>query len=243
MTLKLINLCYERQGRQVLQSIHLHLTPGQIYGIIGPNGSGKSTLLKTLAGIWTPTEGEIKWQGISLHQQNRRFMSQTVTLVPQQPSPPFDFTVWEIVKMGRYAHGFSPQNQEIIEHALHQTNSWQLKDRLVSTLSGGEKQRVYMARALATQAPVLALDEPSSCLDLHHQWEMWHLLRQLAKQNRLILIALHDLKAARHFCDELVVLFQGRCVGTGSYANVMTPALLHQVFSLDSEKQHYFNAS
>lgn len=239
--LEIRQLSYKQGKQDILKSLHLTLTSGQIYGVIGPNGAGKSTFFKTLTGIWQPTEGEILWQGIPLPIQHRRLMSQIITFVPQQLSHSFDFTGWEIVKMGRYAHGSSSNDTLIIEQALKEMNCWHLRNRLFSTLSGGEKQRVYLARSLATQGSIFVLDEPASCLDFRHQWEMWQQLRQLTQQNKLILIALHDLMAAQQFCDQLIVLHQGECIEIGPSKQVMTPALLQQVFALNTEEQqHYF---
>ena len=138
-----------------------------------------------------------------------------------------------MVNMGRYPHKDQLiSSQEIIEKALHQVNAWHLRDRLISQLSSGERQRVYIARSLATQAPIVLLDEPTTYLDLRHQLEIWHLLRQLVNQGRVIIVTVHDLFAAERFCDQLVILNQGTAVATGTYEKVMTPQLLRAIFGV-----------
>jgi iron complex transport system ATP-binding protein len=135
--------------------------------------------------------------------------------------------------MGRYPYGCrSPEAHAHIEEALHQVNAWHLRHQLISQLSGGERQRVYIARALATQAPILLLDEPTSYLDLRHQLEIWQLLRKLVKRGKVIIVAVHDLLAARRYCDQLLILNQGRCQATGTYKEVMTPTLLQEIFGV-----------
>jgi iron complex transport system ATP-binding protein len=183
--------------------------------------------------IWTPTEGEMMWQGQDLLQFSRKAISQILSLVPQNPLLYFDFDVYHMVAMGRYPHGCrSSENHHYIEKALHQVDAWHLRDQLISQLSGGERQRVYIARALATQAPILLLDEPTSYLDLRHQLEIWQLLRTLVKNGKLIITAVHDLLAAQRFCDQLIILNRGQCQATGSYAEVMTPHLLREIFGV-----------
>jgi iron complex transport system ATP-binding protein len=233
MILDIRNLTYCVGQRPLIEGISLSFQAGSLYGILGPNGSGKSTLLKTMSRIWTPTKGEMWWQGFDLLQFSRKAMSQTLSLVPQNPQHYFDFDVYNMVAMGRYPHGCrSSETHHYIEKALHQADAWHLRDRLISQLSGGERQRVYIARALATQAPILLLDEPTSYLDLRHQLEIWQLLRNLVKEGKLIITAVHDLLAAQRFCDQLVILNHGQCRATGDYEEVMTPRLLRDIFGV-----------
>ena len=233
MTLTIRHLSFSLQQRSLIEDISLTFQPGILYGILGPNGSGKSTLLKTMSGIWTPTRGQLLWQGQNLLQLSRIDLSRTLSLVPQNPPLYFDFDVYNMVKMGRYPHGCrSPEAHSKIEEALHQADAWHLRYQVLSQLSGGEKQRIYIARALATQAPILLLDEPTSYLDLRHQLEIWQLLRTLAKEGKLVIVAVHDLLAAQRFCDELVILNRGCCQATGHYEAIMTPRLLQDVFGI-----------
>lgn len=233
MTLDIHQLTYCIDRRPLIEEISLSFKPGILYGILGPNGSGKSTLLKTMSGIWKPTKGNLTWQGKALSEFSRIEMSRTLSLVPQNPTLYFDFNVYSMVAMGRYPHGCrSPEAHDRIKDSLNQVNAWHLRHQLVSQLSGGERQRIYIARALATQAPILLLDEPTSYLDLRHQLEIWKLLRLLVKEGKWVIAAVHDLLAAQRFCDQLVILNHGRCQASGTYADVMTPRLLQEIFGI-----------
>lgn len=238
MTFEIKHLTYTLKKRHLIQDISIRCEPGQLIGILGPNGSGKSTLLKTTARIWTPTSGQVYWQGKDLLRYSREELSSTLSLVPQNPQLYFDFTVYTLAAMGRYPIGTrSPDANQRLEEALRQVDAWHLRHQLVAHLSGGERQRVYIARALATQAPILLLDEPTSYLDLRHQLEIWELLRKLVEQGKLVIVALHDLIAAQRFCDEIVILSEGCCVGKGSYEKIMTPQLLKDIFGVSSSKE------
>lgn len=233
MTLHLQGLTYCVNRRPLIEDISLTFEPGILYGILGPNGSGKSTLLKIMSRIWTPTRGKQLWQDQDLLQFPRMAMSRVLSLVPQNPQLYFDFHVYDMVAMGRYPYGCrSSESHSRIEKALRQVDAWHLQHQLLSQLSGGERQRIYIARALATQAPILLLDEPTSYLDLRHQLEIWQLLRVLVKEGKLIIIAVHDLLAARRFCDQLVILNHGRCQAAGTYSEIMTPGLLQDIFGV-----------
>lgn len=233
MTLTIQNLTYCIHQRSLIENISVTFEPGILYGILGSNGSGKSTLLKTMARIWKPTKGNFFWQGEDLLQFSRIAISKTLSLVPQTPPFYFDFDVYSMVAMGRYPHGCrSPESFRQIEKALREVDAWHLQHQLLSKLSGGERQRVYIARALATESPILLLDEPTSHLDLRHQLEIWELLRALVKEGKLVIVAVHDLLAAQRFCDQLVILHQGQCQATGSYQEIMTPELLEKAFGV-----------
>ena len=234
------NLTFTLMKRNFIQNITLDFQTGKLYGIVGPNGSGKSTLLKTLAGIWMPTAGNVLWSGENLLKQERKAISQTISLVPQNPQSHFDFLVIDFVAMGRYPHQDKKNNptksNEIVEHSLKTVNVWHLRDRLITQLSSGERQRVYIARALATESPVLLLDEPTASLDIRHQLEIWHVLKKLTSQGKLVIVTLHDLPAAGRFCDEIVVLNHGENIAKGLYSEVMQPALMEQVFGLCNDE-------
>lgn len=244
MTLEIVRLAYHLHKRPLIEEISLSMQPGFLYGILGPNGSGKSTLLKTICRIWAPTAGQLYWQGHHLLQFSRLEMSRTLSLVPQQPPLHFDFTAAQMVAMGRYPHGtLSSEARCQVEKALVQVDAWPLRHRLISQLSGGERQRIYIARALATQAPILLLDEPTSYLDLRHQLEIWHLLRALASEGKLVIAVVHDLLAAQRFCDRIVILNKGRCQAIGSYDAAMSPQLLQEIFGVKySEQRKSFEA-
>ncbi len=232
MTLDLKDLAHSSNGKSMLKALSLSFQPGLLYGILGPNGSGKTTLLKLICRIWNPIQGKIFWKGVDMASYNRRTMSQICTFVPQNPSVHFDFDVHHFTAMGQYPHNSLFKSKlEDVEQALRKVDAWHLRDRIVSDLSGGEIQRVYIARALVTQAPVMLLDEPTSHLDLQHQLEIWDLLQALAKEGKLIIAATHDLSAVKRFCDRLVVLHQGECKGSGSF-DILTPLLFRTIFGV-----------
>lgn len=240
-------LSYRLQNKDLISDISLNFHPGVLYGILGPNGSGKSTLLKTLAGIWKPTSGHVLWHGQDLLQNPRKEISKIISLVPQNAQLYFDFSVTEVVLMGRYPHGSLFSNKkaegEMLEWALTMVDAWHLRQRLVSHLSNGERQRVYIARALMTESPILLLDEPTASLDIRHQLEIWQLLRTLLQSGKVIIVTNHDLTAAERYCDQIAVLNQGRCVAVGAFSVIITPKLIHSVFGVeehaDNRMRHF----
>ena len=234
MALIIEELTYKLAQKALIEKISYVFQPGVLYGILGPNGSGKSTLLKSIAGIWTPTIGSRFWQGQNLHTYSRKDLSKTISLVSQHPPLSFDYNVFEMVSMGRYAHSpYSSKTNDSVERALQTTHLWDLRYTPMTQISGGERGRVAIARALATEAPVLLLDEPTAHLDLRHQIEIWSLMQTLAKEGKVIIAAVHDLEAAKRYCDQLLVLNKGKCVATGSFIEVMTPSLMQEVFCVN----------
>lgn len=236
--LKTISLNYQLQNVSLIHQINLTFLPGILYGVLGPNGAGKSTLLKTIAGIWAPTSGEVLWEGQAIHNRSRQEVSRLISLVFQNPASNFDFTVNEMVSMGRYLFR---EDKCDIETSLRLADVWDLRNRKMCQLSGGERQRVFIARALATEAPILLLDEPTTYLDLRHQLEIWHLLQSLSNKGKLIIVSTHDLVAANRFCDELIVLNQGKCVSRGVSQSTLTPAVMEKVFGIKSVSHNDVN--
>lgn len=232
MSLQTDALCYNTKQKTLIRNISLHLTSGNIYGVLGPNGAGKSTLLRLIAGVWTPSGGAVLWNGDDLLLKTRREHSCIISLVPHSPQIHFDFTVREIVEMGRYAAG--SRNAAAVEAALQRTDLCSLVDRPLTQLSSGERQRVYLARSLATESPVLLLDEPTANLDISHRLDIWRILRSLKEEGKIIVTALHNLAAAERLCDEVIILNKGECVGKGTFNDTLTPALLQEVFRVDS---------
>ncbi|MDP1835841.1 MAG: ABC transporter ATP-binding protein [Chlamydiales bacterium] len=226
-------LTYRIGSKKLISDVTLTFRPGKLHGILGPNGSGKSTFLKTLAGIWKPSAGQVLWHGENLHLKERRAISQTMSLVPQQYPVSFDFSVLDLVGMGRYPYGGTGKNCPIVERVLHQVDAWHLKDRLVTQVSQGERQRILIARALATESPILLLDEPTANLDLRHQAQIWMLLRDLVDHGKVVLVTLHDLHATRNYCDNSIVFDSGRCVAEGLPSDILSPTLLHDVFQIN----------
>lgn len=238
------NIHYANNENTLLHNISLEIASDNLHAILGPNGSGKSTLLKVLSGIWKPLSGSLTWNGAPLPTADRRAMSSILSLVPQAHVPAFDFLVEDIVAMGRYCFNrryWDSSNQSIVRNALEAVDAWHLRSRRINHISCGERQRIYIARALATEAPVLLLDEPTASLDIRHQIDIWRLLQQLVGQGKVIAITTHDLGVAEHYCDVATVLNNGNSVGTGTYSSIMTPKVLEGVFgvadaSLPSER-------
>lgn len=224
------------EGKYLIRDISLKFFPGVLYGILGPNGSGKSTLLKTLAGIWKLSSGKVVWREKDLFLNTRKEISKIITLVPQNIPLYFDFSVTEVVLMGRYPHGTFRSNKkyelELLEWALTIVDAWHLRHRLISQLSNGERQRIYIARALMTESPILLLDEPTASLDIRHQLEIWILLRELLKSGKVVIVSNHDLSAAERFCDQIAILNQGRCIASGEFSAVMSNQLVQEVFGV-----------
>lgn len=235
MTFVIEKLSYILYKKPLIKEISLQLPSSKLYGIIGPNGSGKSTLLKTLARIWEPSSGKLIWNQQDLGKASRLEMSRLISLVPQNSQIYFDFTVTEMIAMGCYPlHTISSQTlKQRIHDSLLKVDALHLHERSFSTLSGGEKQRIYIARSLASEAPVLLLDEPTSNLDPYHKIETWRHLKNCSDHGKLVIVASHDLQMAKHFCDDLIVLHEGICKAQGKGSEILTPQLLHNVFNLN----------
>jgi iron complex transport system ATP-binding protein len=201
---------------------------GEIHAILGPNGAGKSTFLKTVAGLLRPTQGAVLWNGQPLEHLTRKERSRLITFVPQSPTIAFDYTVEEFIQMGRYVH----RTPGSVASYLHKVDCSHLVHRSMHHLSQGEKQRVYIARALATEAEVLLLDEPTASLDFSHQRQIWLLLKQLAHEGKTLLVANHDLHSSARICTHALVLQGGHCKGSGVYNAVVTPELVDEIFGV-----------
>ena len=223
--------------------LDLAVEPGSFVGILGPNGAGKSTLLKLLAGVLPPGEGSVHLGGEDLQRVPRRRLARSLAFVPQDIHLWLPFTCREVVAMGRFAHqsGLGLGNGahgEVVTRSMAETGVLELADRRVTEISGGEAQRVRIAQALAQEAGLLILDEPTSHLDVSFQMEILNLLGDLNRSRGLTVVAsLHDLNLASLFCDRLLALRAGQVVGDGAPASVLTPALLREVFRVEVELQ------
>lgn len=233
------DLTYRMSDKSLIERISLQFLPGKLYGVLGANGSGKSTLLKTLTGIWKPTSGHVLWKNHPLHTLSRQQISQIITLVPQSATIPFEFTVEELVTMGRYPHGRihdGHQDRALLDWALDTVDVAALRRCSVNALSQGERQRVYIARALITESPVLLLDEPTANLDLKHQLQIWALLQGLTLQGKLIVVASHDLPACERICHHVMLMHQGRCAAQGTPSECLTEQALREIFGVGKDE-------
>lgn len=212
----------------VLSDVSIALKTGEMCGLIGPNGSGKSTVLRCLSGALRLRAGAVTLDGVPLSKLSPRDIALKIAFVPQTEPSQFDFTVRDLVLMGRHAHiarwsGETAADYQIVARALADTDLLHLADRVVTRLSGGEHRRVLIARALAQQAPLMLLDEPTAHLDVTHQVELLSLVRRHVRESGGgVVVALHDLNQAAEFCDRLVLIFQGAVAADGPPAEVLT---------------------
>lgn len=225
-------LCVGYGGRVVVDGLHLEVAAGQWLGLIGPNGGGKSTAVKAMTGVLRPWAGEVTLAGRDMYRQHRRWVAQRLAVVSQEEPADFGYTVADVVAMGRLPHlswlqAEGPADRAAVAAAMAKTGLATMADRSLATLSGGEKQRVFLARALAQQPAVLVLDEPTTHLDIAYQVALCDLLRQLCDEEGLAVVTvLHDLTLAGQYCDELVLLSGGRAVAAGPPATVLDEDLV-----------------
>lgn len=223
----------------VLRDIDLEIKPGEMVGIIGPNGCGKSTLIKGITGLITPRSGQIFINGRNIAKMSRGDLARLIAVVPQNPLLPELFTAFEIVLMGRTPHlsrfGYEGQRDlTITQRAMEVTQTIAFAERRVGELSGGEKQRLIIARALAQQPGVFLLDEPTAHLDINHQLETLDLIRKLClEQGLVVVVATHDLNLAAQYCDRLVMLSQQRIYCQGTPHQVINPDTIKQVYGAE----------
>jgi iron complex transport system ATP-binding protein len=233
--LKVEGLTFAYDKENVIESICLAVSEGAFVGIVGPNGSGKSTILKCIYGGLTPKQGSIAFDGIDTKKLKPKERARMLSVVGQENSVPFNFTVREIVAMGRTPHkklfeSDTAEDKQIVEAAMEQLGISALADREYANLSGGEKQRVLIARAMAQKTDFLILDEPTNHLDIQYQLQIFRILKE---SGLTVLSAIHDLNLAALFCDELYVL-DGKEIHThGTPDDILTVDLLKNVFHVD----------
>ncbi|HLK15516.1 MAG TPA: ABC transporter ATP-binding protein [Fimbriimonadaceae bacterium] len=223
-------------GHAVLSGIDLDLAPGTITALIGPNGAGKSTLLKTICASLPPIQGSLSLLGKPLESYSARELARHIAYVPQEEEPQYAFTVREAVIMGRLPHADglfdSAEDLEAARNAMTQAGCLELEERSVLELSGGELQRVLVARALAQSPTLLLLDEPTSHLDVHHGLDLVRVLRELAGRGLTILVAIHDLNLVSRFADVAVLLGEGGIQAKSSAGDVMKSTALDRIFGV-----------
>ncbi|MGM7421236.1 ABC transporter ATP-binding protein [Cellulosimicrobium sp. CpK407] len=237
MSLQITGLDVGYGRRQVLSGLDLSVARGSVLGLLGPNGSGKSTLIKSVSRIVRPSGGRITWDGADLAALSRRDLARVVAYVPQSIELSFSLSVREAVLLGRTPHfGSRPRRAdwERVEEAIVRLGLTELADRSVTELSGGQAQRVLIARALAQEPQVLLLDEPTSALDLRYQLQTLHLAHQVARTRGIaVVVSIHDLNHAARFCDEVAFLLDGRILRHGTAHEVYDPELIRRVYDVD----------
>jgi iron complex transport system ATP-binding protein len=236
-----VSFAYPRGDRAILRDVSLLLRPGAIVGLLGPNGCGKTTLLRLLSGMLTPQHGEVLIDGSLVSALTRRDIARRIAVVPQETHATFEFTVIDVVLMGRYPHlgPFElegPADLEIARRALEATGTGHLESRPFASLSGGEKQRVVIAGALAQTADVMLLDEPTASLDLAYQLEVAALLRSLNRtRGTTMVVCTHDLNMAAALCDEVVLLRDGAVLAHGPTADTITVDSINAAFGVAAD--------
>jgi cobalamin transport system ATP-binding protein len=225
----------------VVHDVSLSIDRGSVVSVLGPNGSGKTTLLKLLAGVLRPSNGVVRLDGADIAAMSRAAIARRIAVVPQETHPAFEYTVLEMVLMGRYPHlrPFQlegPDDIRLAREALASTGTAALESRGFDTLSGGEKQRVVIAVALAQASDILLLDEPTASLDLAYQLEIAALVRRLNRERGVTLVlSTHDLNLAAAVSDRVMLLAGGRVLATGATADVLTPENIARTFQVEAD--------
>lgn len=230
-----LSYTHRRAEEAAVRGVSLSISPGTLLAVVGPNGAGKTTLMRLLSGSLPPQEGAVTLDDRPLSGLADRERALAIAVVPQSESSPFPVTVREMVGMGRYAHlgpweRSGTRDRAVVDHAMARCAVAEFADRQLSELSGGELQRARIARALAQEAPVLLLDEPTAGLDLRYRMELFHLLRQLRAAGLGVLVITHDLNLAARFADRLLLLDRGRALARGTPGEVLARASLEAVY-------------
>jgi len=237
--LKIEGLSVSYGLRRVLQAVSLDVQSGQMLALIGPNGAGKSTLLRAVSGVIPVLAGKVSVQQADLLALPAMQRARYLAVVPQAVAMPPAFTVWETVLLGRtpylnFLGQVSEKDEQIARLALQRVDALNLAERRVGELSGGEQQRVLLARALAQSTPILLLDEPTVHLDLQHQVSLMETVCSLAHTDNLaVLVALHDLNLAARYADRVALLVAGEVVAVGTTRQVLTPELISEAYHLN----------
>jgi iron complex transport system ATP-binding protein len=236
-----VSFAYDPRGRVVVDGVSLAVARGEIVGLLGPNGSGKTTLLRLLSGTLSPTRGAVRLGAVPMGSLSRRELARRIAVVPQETHSAFDFSALEIVMMGRYPHlgAFELEGADdlaIARDALAATGTLALESRQFTTLSGGEKQRVVIASALAQAAEILLLDEPTASLDLGFQLDITSLLVQLNRERAVtMVVSTHDLNLAAALCTTLVLLKAGGVIAAGATGDVLTREHVRALYGVDAD--------
>ncbi|WFU11484.1 ABC transporter ATP-binding protein (plasmid) [Rhizobium sp. CB3090] len=223
-------------ARRALKALNLSFRPGEIRALIGPNGSGKSTALQALSGLIKPAGGNTEIDGRPITSMSRRQLARHLAFLPQQPAAPDEMTVAQLVRQGRFAHvglfrNYGPRDEDAIRWALESTGLHSFADRSLRELSGGERQRAWISAAIAQEARILLLDEPTSFLDIGYQVEVLDLVYRLSREKGVtIIMAIHDLNQAMSVCDQISLLDRGNLVFDGDPKVLADTGLIEKVF-------------
>ena len=237
MNIKSENINVTLEKNNILKGINIEVDNKEVVGIIGPNGSGKSTLLKCIYRVLKPNDGAILLDNVDIKEMSVKESSKRLAVLSQHNNYNFDFTVKDIVLMGRSPHKKfmerdNEEDYDIVNEALKKVDMFEFKDRSFQSLSGGEQQRVILARALAQQPKCLILDEPTNHLDIKYQLQLMRIVKNL---NIEVIAAIHDLNIAAMYCDKIYVLKDGEIIKYGKPKDVLTKEIIKDVYEVDAE--------
>ncbi len=238
VTVENVSFAYD-PSTPVLKRVDLAVASRESVALIGPNGSGKSTLLKVISGFLRPDSGTVYLDGSPIGALSARQVARRLAMVEQERSMGFDFTVREVVAMGRIPHRGrfareSSDDRQAIDRAMQLADVRELADRSIRAISGGERQRVYLGMALAQEPEILLLDEPTTHLDLRHQVQFMSIVRKRAEAGMTVLIAIHNLTLAAQAADRISLMSERRIVVTGTPSEVLTPSNVRRVFNVEA---------
>ena len=237
--LKIRNLSVGYRNKEVIQNLSLNFSTGEFCALLGPNGAGKSTLLKALIKYIEPISGEIFLNDKNLQNMSHKQTAKIISMIPQDFQLQFDYKVKDLVMMGRFPHlgywqSYSKKDEEITENILKQLDLIKYKDTNFSQLSGGEKQRVSIARALAQETDIVLMDEAFVNLDVNHQLEIMQILSDInKKQNKTIILVSHNINLASDYCDRIIMMKDGKIIADGKPKSVVTEKNIKTVFEAD----------
>lgn len=240
MDLSVEDLYFSYPRRDVLRNITFDVHPGEILGILGQNGCGKTTLLKCINASLKNSQGVVTIDGNDVHSLSKKEIARAMGFVMQTTNTTFPFTVYETVMMGRYSRSdsFSSSDKdiEIVYDAMRETGILEFTDRDIDELSGGERRRVMIARALVQEPEVLLLDEPTLHLDINHQFDLMDLIRRLSAEKKLmVVIVTHDIILAARYCDRIITVQNGSIVAHGTPKEVITEDNMRKIFNIETE--------
>ena len=222
---------------RIVHDITKSWKPGEFFGICGPNGAGKTTLIRLLGGLLKPTAGSVRLQGNELNRLNPREIARQVAFMHQDTRVPFDFTVREVVLFGRHPYasplqGHTAADERRAMECLAEVGCQHLAERPANTLSGGERQRIMLARVLAQDTPILLLDEPTASLDIRYSLDVYETCQRLAREGRLVIAVLHDLRAAARYCTRVCLMDGGTIVADGDPEEVLHEGHIAYVYGI-----------